>query len=128
MRKIVGLETPKISNSTIYCIAFFINGNIPMADLIITYWRDIPAQVTVKKGRKAARRQLPERFEQAIDMCAMRVGAKDTDAYLAEWRKGEPINVGDDLEAEVDEALEKIITEFDQVRLKTLISNEGFDK
>jgi hypothetical protein len=48
-----------------------------MADLIVVYWRDIPAQVTVKKGRQAAKRELPLRFTEAIDMCAMRIGAKD---------------------------------------------------
>ncbi len=32
--------------------------------------------------------QLPERFEQAIDRCAMRTGARDSDAYLADWRRG----------------------------------------
>jgi hypothetical protein len=31
----------------------------PMADLIIVYWRDIPAQVIVKKGRASAKRELP---------------------------------------------------------------------
>jgi hypothetical protein len=58
-----------------------------MAQMTVVYWRDIPAQVIVKQGRKAAKRQLPERFEQAIDRCAMKVGARDTDAYLAEWRR-----------------------------------------
>ena len=76
-----------------------------MADLIIVYWRDIPAQVIVKKGRQNAKRELPLRFTEAIDMCAMRTGAGDTDAYLAEWRKAEPVAVGDDLEAEADKAL-----------------------
>ena len=51
-----------------------------MATMTIVYWRDIPAQVIVKAGRNAAKRQLPERFEQAIDRCAMKVGARDTDA------------------------------------------------
>ena len=74
-----------------------------MADLIIVYWRDIPAQVIVKKGRQNAKRELPLRFTEAIDMCAMRTGAGDTDAYLAEWRKADPVPVGDDLEAEADE-------------------------
>ncbi len=61
-----------------------------MADLIIVYWRDIPAQVIVKKGRQNAKRELPLRFTEAIDMCAMRTGAADTDDYLAEWRKADP--------------------------------------
>ena len=53
-----------------------------MATMTIVYWRDIPAQVIIGKGRRAAKVQLPERFEQAIDRCAMKVGAKDDDAYL----------------------------------------------
>jgi len=68
-----------------------------MAELIIVYWRDIPAQVLVRQGRKAARRELPERFIQAIDRAAMRVGAKESDAYLAQWRRGAPEPCGDDL-------------------------------
>ncbi|MGB2516461.1 MAG: virulence factor, partial [Pseudomonadales bacterium] len=35
-------------------------------------WRDIPAQVIVKQGRKAAKQPLSERFEKAIDRAAMR--------------------------------------------------------
>ena len=77
---------------------------ISMADLIIVYWRDIPAQVIVKKGRQNAKRELPLRFTEAIDMCAMRTGAGDTDDYLAEWRKADPVPVADDLEAEADKA------------------------
>ncbi|MEM8656902.1 MAG: virulence factor, partial [Pseudomonadota bacterium] len=48
-----------------------------MPDVTIVYWRDIPAQVIVGKGRRGTKVQLPERFEQAIDRCAMKVGAKD---------------------------------------------------
>ena len=33
-----------------------------MADLIIVYWRDIPAQVIVRKGRRSAKRELPLRL------------------------------------------------------------------
>ena len=58
-----------------------------MPDITVVYWRDIPAQVIVGKGRRAAKVQLAERFEQAIDRAAMRTGAAETDDYLAEWRK-----------------------------------------
>jgi len=96
-----------------------------LADLVIVYWRDIPAQVIVRKGRQNARRELPLRFTEAIDMCAMRVGARDSDAYLAEWRKGDPIPVGDDLEAEADKALADIDARFDRDRLVALVKAEG---
>ncbi|MGY6707259.1 MAG: virulence factor [Rhizobiaceae bacterium] len=98
-----------------------------MADLTIVYWRDIPAQLIVKKGRASARRELPVRFIEAIDMCAMRVGARDSDAYLAEWRRGEAIPVSEDLEAEADKALATLEAEYDRERLVALVKADGRD-
>jgi hypothetical protein len=69
---------------------------------------------------------LPERFEQAIDMAAMRAGKRETDAYLAEWRKGEPETVsGEDLEAIADTEARRLEAEFDKDRLAGLIANGG---
>jgi len=96
-----------------------------MAQRIIVYWRDIPAQVIVRQGRTAEKRELPERFIQAVDRCAMRVGARDSDAYLAEWRRGDPEPVGDDLKAEADAAVAAIEATYDAERLKALIANDG---
>ena len=96
-----------------------------MAERVIVYWRDIPAQVIVKAGRKAAKRELPERFVQAIDACAMRSCATDTDAYLAEWRRGAPEPCGDDLEAEADATLARLETEYGRDRLRQLVDNGG---
>ena len=98
-----------------------------MADLIVVYWRDIPAQVIVKKGRQNARRELSLRFTEAIDMPEMRSGAGDTDAYLAEWRKADPVPVSDDLEAEADKAMAEIEAAFDRDRLVALARNGGRD-
>ena len=97
-----------------------------MARMTVVYWRDIPAQVIVKQGRTTARRQLPERFEQAIDRCAMKVGARDTDSYLAEWRRGEPVPVEGDMEAVAEAEATRLDTEFDVERIKALIANGGW--
>ena len=97
-----------------------------MVDVTIVYWRDIPAQVIVGKGRRGAKKQLPERFEQAIDRAAMKVGAADTDAYLAEWRKAPPYTVeGDPAEIAEAEAV-RLEAEYDQDRIKALIANDGW--
>ena len=96
-----------------------------MAERVIVYWRDIPAQVIVKAGRKSAKRELPERFAQAIDAAAMRDGASDTDAYLAEWRRGAPEPCGDDLEAEADAAFALLESEYGRDRLRQLVDNGG---
>ncbi len=65
-----------------------------MANLIVTYWRDIPSAVSVKAGRKEEKRMLDNRFMEAIDMAAMRGGATDSDSYLADWRRADPIAGG----------------------------------
>jgi hypothetical protein len=90
------------------------------------YWRDIPAQVIVGKGRRGAKAPLPERFEQAIDRVAMKIGARDEDAYLGEWRRvdmgereGEPSDIATAEAARLD-AL------YDAAALKTLIDADGF--
>jgi Virulence factor len=96
-----------------------------MAERIVLYWRDIPAQVIVREKRVSEKRELPERFIQAIDRCAMSVGAKDSDAYLAEWRRGTPEACGDDLAQEADAALADLLARYDDARLKALLANNG---
>ena len=97
-----------------------------MPDVTVVYWRDIPAQVIVGKGRAAAKVQLAERFEQAIDRCAMKSGAKDADAYLAEWRKAAPYAVDGEQDAVAASEAARLEAEFDTARLKSLIDTEGW--
>ena len=98
-----------------------------MPEVVIVYWRDIPAQVIVGKGRRASKVQLPERFEQAIDRCAMKAGMSGTDDYLAEWRKA---SMGV-FEGAPDEIVKKVagdlIDGFANDKLKALIASDGWD-
>ena len=96
-----------------------------MANLIITYWRDIPSAVSVKIGRKEEKRMLDNRFMEAIDMAAMRSGSTDTDAYLADWRRSDPVVVSDDMAAEVEEAKTELEATYTQEKIKALIANGG---
>ena len=99
-----------------------------MAKLTIVYWRDIPAQVIVKAGRKNAKRQLSERFETAIDRAAMKAKLRETDDYLAHWRRGDPSECGDDLDAEAASAAEQIERDYPEDRLKTLVAAGGVEE
>lgn len=97
-----------------------------MAQLQVVYWRDIPAQVIVKAGRRnVAKRELSLRFTEAIDMCAMRSGAAETDDYLAEWRRADPVEVGDDLEAEAEKAANHLEESYSKERLVALVESGG---
>jgi hypothetical protein len=80
-----------------------------MAEVTIVYWRDIPAQVIVGKGRSGVKKALPERFEQAIDRCAMKVGARETDAAAAEAEAA------------------RIVSDYDGARIQALIDNDGWE-
>ena len=91
----------------------------------IVYWRDIPAQVIVGTGRRASKVQLSVRFEKAIDICAMRSGARDSDAYLSEWHRGEPYDVEGEAEDVASREAAKIEAEIDDARLRALIENAG---
>jgi hypothetical protein len=68
---------------------------------------------------------LPERFIHAIDVAAMRAGASGTDAYLADWRRGDPSPCGDDIEAQASAAAARIEAEYDNDRLARLIARDG---
>lgn len=96
-----------------------------MANLIITYWRDLPSQVTIRQGRREEKRMLSAKFQEAIDTAAMRSGASDSDAYLADWRRGEPTPCGEDLGSEADRAAAEIEAAYDKERLKAVIANGG---
>ena len=100
-----------------------------MPEVTVVYWRDIPAQVIVGKGRRGSKIQLTERFEQAIDRCAMKVGASDSDGYLTEWRKADPYMVdGEDLDAIARAEANRLEAEFDAARIKQLIDANGWSK
>jgi hypothetical protein len=96
-----------------------------MPEVTIVYWRDIPAQVIVGKGRRAAKVQLAERFEQAIDRAAMKAGRPETDAYLAEWRKAEPYEVAGEPDEVAAAEAARLEAEYDTGRLRALIDNDG---
>jgi len=103
-----------------------------VANLLTLYWRDIPAQVIAERGRGRNREQakieLPRRFAIAIDDAAMRDGADSTDDYLAEWRRGDPVVCGEDLEAEAQTAASRIETDYPASRVRDLVENGGREK
>ncbi len=86
------------------------------------FWRAIPSQVIVQRGRRREKVMLSPRFQQAIDRAAMRAGKGGSGPYLAEWRRetsrveteGDPAEIArieaDRLEkAFSDEQLESLI-------------------
>jgi hypothetical protein len=96
-----------------------------MASLIIISWRDIPAQVVVKRGRETAKVQLSQRFQEAVDRAAMRAGKGSSDAYLADWRRSDPRPCGEELKVVADAEAARIEARFSDEDLERLIRAKG---
>ncbi|MFT5112747.1 MAG: hypothetical protein ACI8P9_002075 [Parasphingorhabdus sp.] len=95
-----------------------------MPKLTTVFWRDIPAQVIAKQGRKAAKVQLSLRFHEAIDRAAMRAGKGGSDAYLEEWRR-ETATCGSDMEAAVNARAAELEAAYSDDELHAMARNKG---
>ena len=95
------------------------------AELTVIWWRDIPAQVVAKAGRTSAKAALSDRFQEAIDVAAMRAGLIGTDEYLSEWRRASK-PCGDDLQAEADAEAARLEADYDDDALAALSRGGGF--
>ena len=98
------------------------------ASRTVVYWRDIPAQVIVRAGRRTARRALPARFQAAIDQAAMRAGLSGADAYLGQWRRGAAPAAGadgGDPEGQADALVRRLEAEFTAERLAAFAAAGG---
>ena len=98
-----------------------------MSKYQIIYWRDIPAQVKVKAGRKRVGRPLSDRFPVAIDEAAMRAGKTESGAYLAEWRNGDWQEREGDPEEIADILVAALEANYPAQRLRNLVNNAGWE-
>ena len=96
-----------------------------MAKLITVFWRDIPAQVMARKGRKTVRLMLAQRFQDAIDRAAMRAGKGSSDAYLSEWRRESVTCSDDDLDQMASQTVEHLDAAHTDEDLLALIRAKG---
>lgn len=95
---------------------------------IQVYWRDIPSQVIIKRGRLRGKAVLPQRFQAAIDRAAMTAGRGSSEAYIADWRR-EATSISTDGDLNQLAEIEAVMLEnqYDDQRLKQLVSNRGLE-
>ncbi len=96
-----------------------------MASLIVISWRDVPAQVIVKRGRETAKVQLSGRFQEAIDRAAMRAGKGTSHAYLADWDRSPPRPCSDNLRAEAEAEAARLEARYTDEELERLVRSKG---
>jgi hypothetical protein len=92
--------------------------------LTVIWWRDIPAQVVAKDGRRASKIVLHPRFQVAIDKAAVKAGKRAMDDYIAEWRKTqEPCS--DDLETVAADEAARLEAAYGKTELVALVAGGG---
>ena len=97
-----------------------------MVKKILVYWRDIPSQVIVQRGRRREKVLLSARFQKAIDRAAMRAGKGSSDAYLSEWRRvSTRLETPEDLRELAEVAAQEFEEQFTDQRLRELIRAHG---
>jgi hypothetical protein len=93
---------------------------------ILVYWRDIPAQVIIKRGRERGKAELSLRFQEAIDRAAMRAGKGGSDAYMADWRRVRSTATGaGDLQELARQEASALEESYGETRLAQLVANKG---
>ena len=97
-----------------------------MPTMTVIWWRDIPAQVTARDGRRQSKIVLHPRFQVAIDKAASRAGKRAYNDYIEEWRKTAS-DCGEDIDAAVSAEVERLETEYDKHRLALLITSGGVE-
>ncbi len=84
-----------------------------MAVYQILHWNDIPAQVRVFKGKKTISREMPARFQVAIDRIAMEEGLAGSEDYLDQWQWTEKRELPGDAEVVLNALLRELEADYD---------------
>ncbi|PID44406.1 MAG: hypothetical protein CSB47_11230 [Proteobacteria bacterium] len=100
-----------------------------MPQKIVVYWRDIPSQIIIKRGRNKGKWVLSDRFQKAIDRAAMKAGKAGTDDYVAEWRRvTTECENSDDIQAQAEQEANQYEADYSDTRLKDLVKQGGLEQ
>lgn len=97
------------------------------SQVVVIFWRDIPAHVNAQMGRTKAQVPLSPRFQRAIDRAAMVAGLTNSHDYVNEWRRvSRPC--GDDLDGAAAQAAAELEGAYDDFRLGLLAEAGGVER
>ncbi len=95
-------------------------------ELVVIYWRDIPAQVNAQEGRDRHQVVLGGKFQRAIDRAKRKAGIYTADEDVAQWRReSRPIEGG--LATEAQTVADAIEHEYRRDRLGLLAYYGGWE-
>ncbi|MFV0461469.1 MAG: virulence factor [Actinomycetales bacterium] len=92
-----------------------------MTEYQITFWRDLPSMVVARNADTTTKTPLPQRFQEAIDEAAMRLGATDSAAYLDGWIRADWVETGDDPAAACERVVADLEAEWSSERVSAYL-------
>lgn len=95
-------------------------------ELVVIYWRDIPAQVNAQEGRDRHQVVLSGKFQRAIDRAKRKANIYTAEEDVAQWRR-ESRPIDGDLAAEAASAASAIEREYRRDRLGLLAYYGGWE-
>ncbi|MGZ4699742.1 MAG: virulence factor [Ilumatobacteraceae bacterium] len=95
-------------------------------ELIVIYWRDIPAQVNAQEGRDRHQVVLGGKFQRAIDRAKRKAKIYTADEEVAQWRR-ESRPIDGELAQEAQAAADAIDLEYRHERLGLLAYYGGWE-
>ena len=95
-------------------------------ELIVIYWRDIPAQVNAQEGRDRHQVVLSGKFQGAIDRAKRKAKIYTADEDVAQWRR-ESRPITGDLAIEAQSVADAIEHEYRRDRLGLLAYYGGWE-
>lgn len=87
-----------------------------MAKCSVLSWQEIPSLVEARDASGSHKIQLSDRFQELIDMVAMRKGMAGTDQYLEAWRRGRGKERDGDAHSAAEALAAEIEAQYDQIR------------
>lgn len=96
-----------------------------MATYQVTYWQEIPSQVDAKaSGEKPAKQMLSQRFQELIDIIAVKRKLDASDDYINQWTKGPKTEKAGSAADVVNAVAAELEDQFDQIRATALKNSQ----
>ena len=91
-----------------------------MAKVTILYWQEIPSVVEARDRSGRHKIELSQRFQELIDLVAMKKKLAGTDEYLVQWRKGRPEEHEGEAEAVAKAVAEGLESRYEVIRAEEI--------
>lgn len=91
-----------------------------MAKVTILYWQEIPSVVEARDRSGRHKIELSQRFQELIDLVAMKKKMAGTDEYLIQWSKGQPKEHEGDPETAAKAVAGEIEARYEAIRVEEL--------